>query len=119
MTAAATTTFAHRLGSALGTAARFCLHDRNPMVRWIKRAIVLVVLGAVLVNSFSLIATGLLSLGSIGLVLLALTKVGGTGFAESNCSEVAHNPKIPRNGQWGYGYYDNYGNFKGMSNPDK
>ncbi|WP_141679923.1 hypothetical protein [Pseudomonas protegens] len=75
MTAAATTTFAHRLGSALGTAARFCLHDCNPMVRRIKRAVVLVVLGAVLVNSFSWILSTLLTTISLGIGLYAFSKI--------------------------------------------
>ncbi|WP_430446296.1 MAG: hypothetical protein ACQZ2J_01960 [Pseudomonas piscis] len=76
MTASATTTFAHRLGSALGTAARFCLHDRSPMVRWIKRAIVLVVLGAVLVNEFSWILSALLMMIPLGFGLFAFSKAG-------------------------------------------
>lgn len=28
------------VGRALGTVVRFCLHDRNPRVRWVKRVVI-------------------------------------------------------------------------------
>lgn len=108
MTASATTTFAHRLGSALGTAARFCLYDRNPMVRWIKRAIVLAVLGAVLVNSFSWIASSLLSIGAIGLIGLTLAK-GDLAIISSAINDNEDDvPNIPVRGEYEHPDYRIY-----------
>lgn len=39
MPAAPKHSIAFRLGRALGTFARFCLHDRNPKIRWVKRVV--------------------------------------------------------------------------------
>ncbi len=39
MTAVVKHSIPFRLGRALGTLARFCMHDRNPKVRWVKRVI--------------------------------------------------------------------------------
>ncbi|MGN8313027.1 DUF3742 family protein [Pseudomonas protegens] len=115
MTAAATTTFAHRLGSALGTAARFWLHDRNPMVRWIKRLIVLVVLGAILVNSFSWILSALLTTISLGIGLYAFSKIDTDSLSSAvevtpsvEDSEHMHQSQddaMWRDGPEGWGYY--------------
>ncbi|MCO7620180.1 hypothetical protein [Pseudomonas guariconensis] len=53
MTSATSTTFAHRLGRAVGLAVRFCLYDRNPKVRWGKRVLILGPLLFVLVSNIS------------------------------------------------------------------
>ncbi len=37
MTTAAKRSIAFRLGRALGSVARFFMHDINPTVRWVKR----------------------------------------------------------------------------------
>ncbi|CAI8978453.1 hypothetical protein [Pseudomonas chlororaphis] len=75
MTTAESTGFAHRLGWALGAAARLCLHDRNPTVRWVKRVIVLAIVLTLLANSFSWILSSLLSVGVLLLGLYAVSFV--------------------------------------------
>lgn len=78
MTSAVSTTFAHRLGRTVGLAVRFCLHDRNPKVRWVKRAIVASVLLALFVTSFTWLISSVITLGCLGLLVLALTKGDST-----------------------------------------
>lgn len=74
MTAATKNSIAFRLGRALGYVARFCLHDRNPTLRWGKRVAGAAIFLTLVISSFSWLATSLLSLGCLGLVALALVK---------------------------------------------
>jgi len=80
MSTAASTTFAHRLGRAVGLAARFCLHDRNAKVRWVKRVVFLVVFLFVVVSNISWILSTTLTT-----VLLA---AGVYAFAKVDSSKV-------------------------------
>lgn len=115
MTAAANNSIAFRLGRALGSVARFCLHDRNPKVRWIKRAIVLIVSGAVLVNSFSWILSALLTTISLGIGLYAFSKVDTDSLGspveftspieDSMHTDQSQDDAMWRDGPEGWGYY--------------
>ncbi|AWF62865.1 hypothetical protein AAIH49_16775 [Pseudomonas aeruginosa] len=66
--------FASRVGFGLGMLVRFCLHDRRPVLRWIKRVSLFLVLFVVLVQNFTWLASGFLTLLSFGLIGLALVK---------------------------------------------
>lgn len=114
MTSAASTTFAHRLGRAAGLAMRFCLHDRNPKIRWTKRALLAVAAAAFLATSFTWLVSSILSLICVALFLFALSQVKGSEVLEG----FVHHPNIPRNGPSGYGYYDGYSNFRGSLHPE-
>lgn len=67
MTVATKHSIAFRLGRALGGVARFCMHDRSIVLRWIKRALVGTILLAVLVSSFSWLASAAIWVGIIAL----------------------------------------------------
>lgn len=75
MTAAANHSIAFRLGRALGGVARFCMHDVNPTVRWVKRAVLALVIALILANSISWLMSVLLTVTSLTLGLYALSKV--------------------------------------------
>ncbi|HEJ5511580.1 TPA: hypothetical protein SMN97_006333, partial [Pseudomonas aeruginosa] len=49
--------FASRVGFGLGTLVRFCLHDRRPVVRWVKRVSLLVVLFVIFAQNFTWMAS--------------------------------------------------------------
>lgn len=93
MTAAAKYSIAFRLGRALGGVVRFCLHDRNPMLRWGKRVAGAAVFLTVVISSFSWLASSLLSLGCLGLVVLALVK-GDFSFLSSVLEHQAEQQRI-------------------------
>jgi hypothetical protein len=76
MTTAASTTFAHRLGRAVGLAVRFCIHDRNPKIRWAKRALVAVLLLFALFNSFNWLASAAIWVGIIALAVFGYRSPG-------------------------------------------
>ncbi|WP_153786079.1 hypothetical protein [Pseudomonas sp. EMN2] len=75
MTTAAKHSIAFRLGRALGHVARVCMHDVNPTVRWVKRAVLAMVVVLILANSISWIMSVLLTIISLTLGLYALSKV--------------------------------------------
>ncbi|NNJ17050.1 hypothetical protein CSV86_018625 [Pseudomonas putida CSV86] len=75
MTTAAKHSIASRLGRALGGVARFCVHDVNPKVRWVKRAVLAMVVAFILANSLSWLMSVLLTVTSLTLGLYALSKV--------------------------------------------
>lgn len=114
MTSAASMTFAHRLGRTVGLAVRFCLHDRNPKVRWTKRALFAAAATAFLATSFTWFVSSILSLICVALFFFALSQVKSSEVLEG----LSHHPNIPRNGPSGYGYYDGYGNYKGSLHPE-
>ena len=74
MTAAAKHSIAFRLGRALGGVARFCMHDLNPTVRWVKRVVLAMVIALILANSISWLMSVLLTVISLALGLYALSK---------------------------------------------
>ncbi|ASE21877.1 hypothetical protein CEP86_15850 [Pseudomonas protegens] len=85
------------------------------MVRWIKRLIVLVVLGAILVNSFSWILSALLTTISLGIGLYAFSKIDTDSLSSAvevtpsvEDSEHMHQSQddaMWRDGPEGWGYY--------------
>lgn len=74
MTTAASTTFAHRLGRVVGLAVRFCLHDRNPKVRWVKRVVFLGPLLFVVVSNISWVLSMIMTAGTLAAGAYALTR---------------------------------------------
>ncbi|HEJ3624798.1 hypothetical protein [Pseudomonas aeruginosa] len=62
------------VGYALGTLVRFCLHDRRPTVRWVKRVSLLVVLFVVFAQNFTWLASTFMTLLSFGLIGVVLVK---------------------------------------------
>lgn len=74
MTAAAKHSIAFRLGRAFGTVVRFCLFDKNSLIRWGKRVVVITTLALTLTYSLSAIIGTLLSIGCAGLAAWALSK---------------------------------------------
>lgn len=75
--------FASRVGFGLGTLVRFCLHDRRPVVRWVKRACLAVVLFVIFAQNFTWLASAFMSLLCMGLVGWALVKGDFSIVAES------------------------------------
>lgn len=75
MTSAAKRSIAFRLGRALGTLARFCVHDRNPSLRWVKRVVVFSLIVVLLANSISWIISSMLTVGCFVLGIYAFSKV--------------------------------------------
>ncbi|HEJ1200438.1 hypothetical protein GHU82_07840 [Pseudomonas aeruginosa] len=74
MNAHANKGFAARAGFALGTFVRFFLHDRRPVVRWVKRVSLLVVLFVIFVQNFTWLASTFMTLLSFGLIRVVLVK---------------------------------------------
>ncbi|VZR93406.1 hypothetical protein PERCYII29_5056 [Pseudomonas aeruginosa] len=66
--------FASRIGFGLGTLVRFCLHDRRPAVRWVKRTCLVVVLFVIFVQNFTWLASTFMTLLSFGLIGVVLVK---------------------------------------------
>ena len=66
--------FASWIGFGLGTFVRFCLHDRRPVVRWVKRTCLVVVLFVILAQNFTWLASAFMTLMSFGLIGLVLVK---------------------------------------------
>lgn len=100
-----TQSLAYQVGSALGLIAGTLLHARKPSVRWIKRALVLGVFLWVVLANFSWIVSSLLTIGCVGLMILALVK-GDVALLE-NASESGESSDDEgyRHGYQGYGYY--------------
>lgn len=75
MTAAAKHSIAFRLGRAMGTLARFCLHDRNPKIRWVKRVIFVGPLLLLVVSNVSWILSSILTAISLVAGIYAFSKI--------------------------------------------
>ncbi|WP_079394953.1 hypothetical protein [Pseudomonas aeruginosa] len=91
---------ASRVGFGLGTLVRFCLHDRRPTVRCVKRVSLLIVLFVVLVQNFTWLASAVMTLLSFGLMSLVLVK-GNLDISKDN-SQISYGTGY---GPEGYGYY--------------
>ncbi len=74
MTVAAKHSIAFHLGRALGTVARFCLHDRNPRARWVKRVVIVTPLAVLVATNISWILSTILTTVCFVLGLYALSK---------------------------------------------
>ncbi|MFP7789437.1 hypothetical protein ACLHUA_33590 [Pseudomonas aeruginosa] len=83
MNAHANKGFAARVGYALGSIVRFFLHDRRPVLRWVKRVSLFVALFIILVQNFTWLASAFMSLLCMGLVGWALVKGDFSIVAES------------------------------------
>ncbi|MCO3054603.1 hypothetical protein FA249_32895, partial [Pseudomonas aeruginosa] len=62
MNAHANKGFAARVGYALGSIVRFFLHDRRPVLRWVKRVSLFVALFIILVQNFTWLASTFMTL---------------------------------------------------------
>lgn len=76
MTTAASTTFAHRLGRAVGLVVRFCIHDRNPKIRWLKRTVIAALLLLALVSSYNWLVSAMIWVGIIALAVYGYRSPG-------------------------------------------
>lgn len=76
MTTAAKRSIAFRLGRALGSVARFCMHDRNSKVRWVKRAVLAAISLVVLLNSLNWLASVAIWIGTIALAVYGYRSPG-------------------------------------------
>lgn len=76
MTATAKHSIAFRLGRALGTFARFCVHDQNPKVRWVKRTVLAAICMFVLLNSLNWLASVAIWIGIIALAVYGYRSPG-------------------------------------------
>lgn len=63
---------AFHLGRTLGAVVRFCLHDENSRIRWVKRVLVFIILALSVTYSWSAVLSALLSIGCVVLVVAAL-----------------------------------------------
>lgn len=75
MTSAASMTFAHRLGRTVGCAVRFCLHDRSPKVRWVKRVVCVAPLLFLVVSNIGWILSTVLTAISVVAGIYAFSKI--------------------------------------------
>lgn len=100
MNAHANKGFAARVGHALGSLVRFCLYDRRPVVRWVKRVSLLVVLFVVFAQNLTWLASTFMTFLSFGLMGLVLVK-GNLDISKGN-SQISYGTGY---GPEGYGYY--------------
>ncbi|MGY2147237.1 hypothetical protein ACW9I5_31630, partial [Pseudomonas azotoformans] len=101
-------------GMGVRVSVESALNDRNPRLKWIKRSIALTVVAVLIVKNAYWIAGTLLSLGSAGLVIWALSKSPETGSwagysrVETECEEPPHQEAdegMWRDGPEGWGLY--------------
>ncbi|WP_423810916.1 hypothetical protein, partial [Pseudomonas aeruginosa] len=85
---------------ALGSIVRFFLHDRRPVLRWVKRVSLFVALFIILVQNFTWLASAFMTLLSFGLMSLVLVK-GNLDISKDN-SQISYGTGY---GPEGYGYY--------------
>lgn len=97
---------ANRLGYSLGRVIRFFLVDSNSLLRWFKRAVLLILLTAVAVQFLSWFAGSVLSLTSFGLILFVLAR-GDISPIGHVCEGMREDENGYRYGLAGYGYYVN------------
>ncbi|MGV8534731.1 hypothetical protein [Pseudomonas aeruginosa] len=84
--------FASRIGFGLGTLVRFCLHDRRPAVRWVKRTCLVVVLFVIFVQNFTWLASTFMTLLSFGLIGVVLVKGDLSIFRQLDEDEAQADP---------------------------
>jgi len=97
---------ANRLGYCIGRVIRFFLVDSNSLLRWVKRAVLLILLTLVAVQFFSWFAGAVLSVISFGLILFVLARGDLSPIAQvSEC--MREDESGYRYGLSGYGYYLN------------
>ncbi|WP_156483695.1 hypothetical protein [Azotobacter vinelandii] len=107
------TLWSQRLGFVLGRIVSLLVHSRNPIVRWIKRAIILAAVVLIFMSNFSGIAGALLDLGSLGLVLYLLLHIKSGRSMDDQIP-----PRGWGHGPAGYGFYDMYGNCRPFGRED-
>ncbi|MCG0409277.1 hypothetical protein L4445_32415 [Pseudomonas aeruginosa] len=84
----------------MGSIVRFFLHDRRPVLRWVKRVSLFVALFIILVQNFTWLASAFMTLLSFGLMSLVLVK-GNLDISKDN-SQISYGTGY---GPEGYGYY--------------
>lgn len=108
MTAAAKHSIAFRLGRALGALARFGMHDRNPTLRWVKRATVATIIVIFLANSISWILSTLITAISLMLGIYAFSKVNFAVDDVDFFKPDEHRGSIPMQGEYEHPDYYMY-----------
>lgn len=88
------------------------MHDRNVVLRWVKRAFLGAALLLVLVKAFSWLLGSLLTVGCLGLAVFALVKGDGGLLPRQAGLGWRYGPQ-------GYGYYDIYGNCHPFGSDDE
>ncbi|EMX8447344.1 TPA: hypothetical protein ACKP9T_003776 [Pseudomonas aeruginosa] len=88
MNAHASKGFASRAGFGLGTFVRFCLHDRRPALRWVKRVSLFLLAALVMSQNFMWLAGVSMTLLCVFLVGVALVKGDITVSKESPSRDV-------------------------------
>ncbi|MFJ3121259.1 DUF3742 family protein [Pseudomonas protegens] len=105
---------ANRLGYGLGLGVRFFLQDENPTLRWLKRAVFFILVGFVVAQAFTWLASAFLSVACVGLVAWALSKSDATQISVAMGNPTADDAAPPhqsqddamwRDGPEGWGYY--------------
>lgn len=84
MNVAAKHSIAFRLGRALGGVARFCMHDRNMVLRWIKRVIFVGPLLFLVVSNVSWVLSTVLTTILLVVAIYVFSKMD---FFAGNASE--------------------------------
>lgn len=101
MTTAAKHSIAFRLGRALGTVARCCLHDRNPRVRWVKRVIFVGPLLFLVASNISSILSSILTTVSLVAGIYALSRIDFfVGYAREDDSDDEESRRAPFYGEY-------------------
>lgn len=109
---------AELFGQKLGLAVLFFIHDKNVILRWLKRALLAGVFVFCLMNSGLEFAKTLTTLAVLILLGAAFAKSGTRQSPHRKQDTDCYHPtSVPREGPAGYGYYDGHGNFRGSSDP--
>ncbi len=106
MTIAAKHSIAFHLGRALGTVARFCLHDRNPRVRWVKRVVIVIPLAFLVVTNVSWILSTILTATLLVAGIYAFSKLDFSEECDSeNGSDDDNSHRAPFYGEYEHPNY--------------
>lgn len=113
MPAAAKPSFAFRLGRSLGHVAKFCLHDRNPNTRWVKRVVFVGPLLFLVISNITGILSTILTAVCLVAGIYALSKIDSDKidfFAEDASDEDDHDEshRAPFYGEYGHPNYHMY-----------
>ncbi|WP_238943499.1 hypothetical protein [Pseudomonas sp. BDPW] len=104
--------FASRIGFGLGTLVRFCLHDRRPAVRWVKRTCLVVVLFVIFAQNFTWLTSTFMSILLICAVFFLIAQAGASDGPDlvRKINEGADSEfgGIPNRGEYDHPDYYNY-----------
>lgn len=105
MTAVVKHSIPFRLGRALGTVVRFCLHDRNPRVRWVKRVVIVTPLALLVASNIGWILSTIFTAIMLVVGIYAFSTMDC--FAEHINDDDSH--RVPFYGEYEHpNYYMHY-----------